>query len=83
MKQMPLGQSGMIAVQMNMTEAETQLLASKLGLFKQATSLGGVESLVEHRKSIEGPASTTPGNLLRLSVGLENIEDLWEAWVNI
>ncbi|MHA8050573.1 trans-sulfuration enzyme family protein [Aquirufa sp. ROCK-SH2] len=82
-KQMPLGQSGMIAVQMKMTEAETQLLASKLGIFKQATSLGGVESLVEHRKSIEGPHSKTPGNLLRLSVGLEHIDDLWEAWKNI
>jgi cystathionine gamma-synthase len=82
-KQMPLGQSGMIAVQMNLSEEETQLLASQLGIFKQATSLGGVESLVEHRRSIEGPSSTTPGNLLRLSVGLENIEDLWEAWRNI
>ena len=82
-KQMPLGQSGMIAVQMKMTDAETQLLASKLGIFKQATSLGGVESLVEHRKSIEGPHSKTPGNLLRLSVGLEHIDDLWEAWKNI
>lgn len=82
-KQMPLGQSGMIAVQMRMSEQETQHLASQLGIFKQATSLGGVESLVEHRKSIEGPHSKTPGNLLRLSVGLENIEDLWEAWKNI
>jgi cystathionine gamma-synthase len=48
-----------------------------LQLFQQATSLGGVESLVEHRKSIEGPGSTTPGNLLRLSIGLEHVEDLW------
>jgi cystathionine gamma-synthase len=37
-----------------------------------------VESLVEHRRSIEGPDSKTPGNLLRLSIGLEHIDDLWE-----
>jgi cystathionine gamma-synthase len=36
-----------------------------------------VESLVEHRKSIEGPQSTTPGNLLRFSIGLEHVDDLW------
>ncbi len=45
-------------------------------VFTQATSLGGVESLVEHRASIEGPDTKTPGNLIRVSVGLENIEDL-------
>ena len=37
-----------------------------------------MESLVEHRRSIEGPESKTPGNLLRLSIGLEHVEDLWE-----
>ena len=42
-----------------------------------ATSLGGVESLMEHRKSVEGPSSETPDDLLRLSVGLENKHDLW------
>jgi len=45
-------------------------------LFKRATSLGGVESLIEHRASIEGPTSGTPENLLRLSIGLEHIADL-------
>jgi cystathionine gamma-synthase len=45
-------------------------------LFTRATSLGGVESLVEHRASIEGPASMAPANLLRLSVGIEDAEDL-------
>jgi cystathionine gamma-synthase len=45
-------------------------------LFTTATSLGGVESLIEHRASSEGPGSTTPQNLLRVSVGLEHPDDL-------
>lgn len=77
-KQMPNGQSGMISIQIKGDEAQARKVANKLQLFQQATSLGGVESLVEHRKSIEGPGSTTPGNLLRLSIGLEHVEDLWE-----
>lgn len=76
--QMPHGFSGMISIQIKGDEENARRVASKLKLFQQATSLGGVESLVEHRRSIEGPTSTTPGNLLRLSVGLEHVEDLWE-----
>jgi cystathionine gamma-synthase len=45
----------------------------------RATSLGGIESLIEHRASIEGPGSPVPDDLLRLSVGLEATEDLWEG----
>ncbi len=75
--QMPQGFSGMIALQVKTGETETREMAGKLQIFKQATSLGGVESLVEHRKSIEGPQSTTPGNLLRFSIGLEHVDDLW------
>lgn len=45
-------------------------------LFKRATSLGGVESLIEHRASVEGPDTKTPQNLIRVSVGLEHIDDL-------
>jgi len=45
-------------------------------LFVNATSLGGVESLIEHRVSVEGPASTTAPGLLRLSIGLEHPDDL-------
>jgi Cystathionine beta-lyases/cystathionine gamma-synthases len=45
-------------------------------LFTRATSLGGVESLIEHRASIEGPQSRTPQGLLRLSIGLEHVDDL-------
>jgi cystathionine gamma-synthase len=75
--QMPKGFSGMIALQVKTGETETREMAGKLQIFQQATSLGGVESLVEHRKSIEGPQSTTPGNLLRFSIGLEHVDDLW------
>ncbi len=55
---------------------EALAVAARLGLFTRATSLGGVESLVEHRASIEGPATRTPQNLLRLSIGLEHVDDL-------
>jgi len=51
-------------------------VAARLRLFTNATSLGSTESLVEHRHSIEGAASTTPPGLLRLSVGLEHVDDL-------
>ena len=49
---------------------------NSLKVFTQATSLGGVESLIEHRASVEGPDTKTPFNLLRVSVGLEHIDDL-------
>ena len=51
-------------------------VAGRTELFIRATSLGGAHSLIEHRASIEGPKSRTPQNLLRLSIGLENAEDL-------
>ena len=51
-------------------------LAARLQLFTRATSLGGIESLIEHRASIEGPESKTPQGLLRVSVGLEHADDL-------
>ena len=51
-------------------------VASRVKLFTNATSLGGTESLIEHRASSEGPGSPTPQNLLRVSVGLEHPEDL-------
>jgi cystathionine gamma-synthase len=47
-------------------------------LFTRATSLGGVESLIEHRASSEGPGSLTPPELVRVSVGLEHPDDLIE-----
>ena len=51
-------------------------VAAAVKLWKRATSLGGVESLIEHRASVEGPGSPCPPDLLRLSVGLEDPEDL-------
>jgi cystathionine gamma-synthase len=53
-------------------------VAARTRLFMRATSLGGVESLVEHRASVEGADTLTPQNLLRLSIGLENPQDLIE-----
>ena len=53
-------------------------VASRTRLFTRATSLGGVESLIEHRASSEGPQSRTPQNLLRISVGIESADDLME-----
>jgi cystathionine gamma-synthase len=45
-------------------------------VFRQATSLGSVESLVEHRASVEGPGTRCPADLLRLSIGIEAVDDL-------
>ena len=51
---------------------------SRVRLLTRATSLGGPESLIEHRASVEGPGSTTPPGLLRMSIGLEHPDDLIE-----
>ncbi len=69
---------GMVSVQPRGGATEALAVAARLRIFTRATSLGGVESLVEHRKSVEGPESPTPDNLLRLSVGLEDANDLIE-----
>ena len=57
---------------------EARKVVNRLKVFTQATSLGGVETLIEHRASVEGPDTKTPHNLLRVSVGLEHIDDLIE-----
>jgi cystathionine gamma-synthase len=57
-------------------EAAAKHVSGRVKLFTRATSLGGVESLIEHRASVEGPESPTPKNLLRVSVGLEHPDDL-------
>jgi cystathionine gamma-synthase len=67
---------GMLSVQIKGGEAAAMAVAARARVFTRATSLGGVESLIEHRASIEGPQSTTPRNLLRLSIGLEHSDDL-------
>jgi cystathionine gamma-synthase len=58
-------------------EAAAIAAAARVRLWKRATSLGGVESLLEHRASVEGPSSPCPPDLLRLSAGVEDVEDLW------
>jgi len=67
---------GMLSFCLKGGEVEARRVINKLKLFAQATSLGGVESLIEHRASVEGPGTVTPQNLLRVSVGLEHIDDL-------
>lgn len=67
---------GMLSFLINGGAAEARKFVNSVKVFTQATSLGGVESLIEHRASIEGPDTKTPQNLIRISVGLENAEDL-------
>ncbi len=67
---------GMLSVQVRGGEREAMAMAGRLRLFTRATSLGGAESLIEHRASIEGPDTRSPANLLRISIGLEHPDDL-------
>ena len=67
---------GMVSFQVAGDRRQAMAVAAKVRLFTRATSLGGQESLIEHRASVEGPGTRTPQNLLRLSVGLENADDL-------
>lgn len=76
-----IGYSGMLSLRINAggeaeSAAAAKRMATKTRLFVPATSLGGVESLIEHRKTIEGPDGDVPGDLLRLSVGIEDEGDL-------
>ncbi len=68
----------MMSVQVHGGEAAALAVAARVKVFTRATSLGGVESLIEHRASMEGPGTKTPQNLLRLSIGIENADDLLE-----
>jgi cystathionine gamma-synthase len=67
---------GMLSFQVKGGQANAMAVAARTKVFTRATSLGGVESFIEHRASIEGSGSKTPLNLLRVSVGLENVDDL-------
>jgi cystathionine gamma-synthase len=69
---------GMLSIQVRGGEQAALDLTNRLELFTRATSLGGPESLIEHRASVEGPTTISPRNLLRVSVGLENADDLIE-----
>jgi len=69
---------GMLSCEVKGGRDAAMQVAAKTRIFTRATSLGGVESLIEHRASIEGPGTTSPESLLRLSIGLENAGDLIE-----
>jgi cystathionine gamma-synthase len=75
-RQMCGGFGGMLSMRLRKGEAAAIASAARMTLWKRATSPGGAESLVEHRSSIEGPGSLCPSDLLRFSVGLENVDDL-------
>jgi cystathionine gamma-synthase len=75
-RQMTGGFSGMLSIRVAGGEAEAMVVAGAVRVFKRAVSLGGVESLIEHRRSTEGPSSPVPDDLLRLSIGLETPDDL-------
>jgi len=67
----------MLSIRVKGGEPAAVAAAAQVKLWKRATSLGGVESLIEHRASIEGAGTPCPSDLLRLSVGLEDIDDLF------
>jgi cystathionine gamma-synthase len=74
--QMSDGFGGMLSILVKGGEGSARRLATNTRLFTTATSLGGTESLIEHRASVEGPNSIVAKNLVRVSVGLENPDDL-------
>jgi cystathionine gamma-synthase len=75
-KQMHGGFGGMLSLRVAGGEAAAIATAANVRLWKRATSLGGTESLIEHRASIEGPTTPVPADLLRLSCGIEAADDL-------
>jgi cystathionine gamma-synthase len=76
LRQMTGGFGGMLSIRLGSREAALAAIA-RTEVFVRATSLGGVESLIEHRHTAEGPTTISPPDLLRLSVGIEDVEDLW------
>jgi cystathionine gamma-synthase len=75
-RQMTDGFGGMLSFLLKTDFAGTRAFCTRLKVIIPATSLGGVESLAEHRKTVEGPSSPVPDNLVRLSIGIENVDDL-------
>jgi len=75
-KQMHGRFGGMMSLRLKGGEDAAKSFTAKLALIKRATSLGSVESLAEHRASVEGPGTQCPADLVRLSVGVENLDDL-------
>lgn len=77
-RQMENGFGYMLSVRLRGGPPAAVATAARVGLWVRATSLGGVESLIEHRASIEGAGSPCPPDLLRLSVGIESVHDLFD-----
>jgi cystathionine gamma-synthase len=77
-RQMQAGFGGMLSLRLAGGRGAALAAAGKMELFLRATSLGGVESLVEHRETAEGAETISPPDLLRLSIGIEDVEDLWQ-----
>jgi len=75
-RQMVGGFGGMMSIRVRAGEAAAVSVAAHTQLWKRATSLGGTESLIEHRASVEGVGTPAPADLLRLSVGIEHVDDL-------
>jgi len=75
-RQMNGGFGGMLSIRVKGGEQAAITTAANVRIWKRATSLGGVESLIEHRASVEGPDTPCPADLLRLSVGIEDADDL-------
>ncbi len=75
-RQMTGGFGGMISLRLRAGEQAAKDFTNRLRVFKQATSLGSVESLAEHRASVEGAGTLCPADLVRLSVGIEHVGDL-------
>ena len=75
-KQMSGGFGGMISLRLKAGEQASKDFTARLRVFKRATSLGSVESLAEHRASVEGPGTLCPPDLVRLSIGIEHVDDL-------
>jgi len=75
-RQMQGGFGGMLSIRAAGGESAAIATAARVALWKRATSLGGTESLIEHRASVEGAGSPVPTDLLRLSVGIEDCQDL-------
>jgi cystathionine gamma-synthase len=75
-QQMTDGFGGMLSILVKGGIAEAKRLCTNLRVVVPATSLGGVESLAEHRKTVEGPESPVPDNLVRFSIGIEHVDDL-------
>ena len=70
------GCGGLLSFQVQGDAAAALAVAGRLRLIARATSLGGTESVIEHRFTIEGAATGVPPNLLRLAVGIEDNDDL-------